>query len=104
MRLESGIHVKNLPEEDSSSVCLLEKPFPGSRSIRKSTLYMPEKLTQAFDQQRTEATIHLRRLESTCAELPGEQIYNRMSLEIRLRQLKAVLEWLDECQGSFQQD
>ena len=67
-------------------------------------MYMPEKLTQAFDQQRVEATIHLQRLERTCAELPGEQIYNRMSLDIRLRQLKAVLEWLDECQRDIQQD
>ena len=91
----------------------LDTPSGGSvRAIRMEfvtrlyflRMYMPEKLTQAFDQQRVEATIHLRRLEKTCAELPAEQIYNHMSLEIRLRQLKAVLEWLDECQSNFQKD
>jgi DNA-binding PadR family transcriptional regulator len=41
-------------------------------------------------------------LENTLAELPHEQIYNRMSLEMRLKQLKAVLEWLDECQKNNQ--
>jgi DNA-binding PadR family transcriptional regulator len=64
-------------------------------------LYMPEKLPQAFEQQRTEAQAHLHRLEKISAELPGEQIYNRMSLELRMRQLSSVLEWLDECQKMF---
>jgi DNA-binding PadR family transcriptional regulator len=61
-------------------------------------MYMPEKVAQAFERQRMEAETHLRRLEKTCAELPDGQIYNRMSLEMRLKQLKTVLEWLDECQ------
>jgi DNA-binding PadR family transcriptional regulator len=64
-------------------------------------MYIPEKLTQAFNQQRSETTHHLKRLEKTCAELPQEQIYNRMSLEMRRKQLKAVLEWLDEYQKYF---
>jgi len=34
--------------------------------------------------------------------LPAEQIYNRMSLKMRVEQLKTVLEWLDECQEYFQ--
>ncbi|MFZ2097414.1 MAG: PadR family transcriptional regulator [Anaerolineales bacterium] len=66
--------------------------------------FIPEKLAQAFDQQRVEATSQLRRLEKTCAELPREQIFNRMSLEMRLKQLNTVLEWLDECQKNFQQE
>ena len=64
-------------------------------------LYFPEKLTHLFDQQRTEVDTNIQRLEKMCAELPGEQIYNRMSLEMRLKQLKFVLEWLDDCQKYF---
>lgn len=65
-------------------------------------LYFPEKLTHAFDQQRTEAEAHIARLKQMYDELPAEQIYNRMSLEMRLKQLKTVLEWLNECQENFQ--
>ena len=64
-------------------------------------LYLPEKIPQAFDRQRVEAASHIHRLEKTLAELPHEQIYNRMSLEMRLKQLNAVLEWLDESQKNF---
>jgi DNA-binding PadR family transcriptional regulator len=67
-------------------------------------LYMPEKLTQAFERQRTEAELHILRLGKILAELPDEQICNRMSLELRLRQLKTMLEWLDDCQKLFLQD
>jgi DNA-binding PadR family transcriptional regulator len=89
----------------------LDTPRGGSvRAIRMEfitrlyflRMYMPEKLTQSFDQQRSETTNNLRSLEKTYADLPGEQIYNRMSLEMRLKQLKAVLVWLDEYQKEFQ--
>ncbi len=67
-------------------------------------MYLPEKLAQAFDRQRAEAEIHIQRLEKTRAELPDGQIYNRMSLEMRLKQLRTVMEWLDDCQKYFRQD
>jgi DNA-binding PadR family transcriptional regulator len=67
-------------------------------------LYMPEKLAPAFDLQKAETEKHIRRLEKTCAELPSEQIFNCMSLQMRLKQLRTVLEWLDECQKNFQQE
>jgi hypothetical protein len=67
-------------------------------------LYMPEKLTQAFDRQRMEVEHNIHRLEKICVELPDKQIYNRMSLGLRLKQLKIVLEWLGDCQKNLQQD
>lgn len=88
----------------------LDAPSGGStRAIRMEfitrlyfiNLYFPENLAHAFGQQRTEVEIHILRLERMCAELPGEQIYNRMSLEMRLKQLKFVQEWLDDCQKYF---
>jgi hypothetical protein len=65
-------------------------------------LYFPEKLASAFNQQRAEVETQIQRLEKIYAELSIEQIYNRMSLEMRLKQLKFVLEWLDDCQKYFQ--
>jgi DNA-binding PadR family transcriptional regulator len=88
----------------------LDAPSGGStRAIRMEfvtrlyflSMYMPQKLTQAFVTQRAEAEKHIQRLEKMRAELPDEQIYNRMSLELRLEQLKTTLEWLDECQLLF---
>lgn len=66
-------------------------------------LYFPEKIGHAFEQQRAEAEIHIKRLEKIVDELSAETIYNRMSLEMRLKQLKLVLEWLDECRKHFRQ-
>jgi DNA-binding PadR family transcriptional regulator len=91
----------------------LDTPTGGStRAIRMEFVtrlyfleqYFPEKTAQAFDRQRTEVETHIRRLEKTRAELSDDQIYNRMSLDLRLKQLQSVLEWLDECQKSFQQE
>jgi len=64
-------------------------------------MYFPKKIAKAFDQQRAEAETHIRRLEKSLAELPSEQMYNRMSLEMRLKQLKFVHKWLDESQKNF---
>jgi len=89
----------------------LETPSGGStRAIRMEfitrlyflNMYFPEKIAQAFEQQRAEAETHIARLQKMLTSLSGEQVYNRMSLEMRLRQLHVVLEWLDECQSNFQ--
>lgn len=63
--------------------------------------YMPEKIPQAFDRQREEATTQIHRLEKTDEELPEDQIFNRMSVQLRLEQLKLILGWLDNCQKHF---
>ena len=89
----------------------LDAPSGGStRAIRMEFVtrlyflrnYMPEKLEEAFERQSSEAKSQIERLEKARDELPGNQIYNRMSLDLRLRQLNTVLEWLDECQHYFQ--
>jgi len=64
-------------------------------------MYFPEKIPQAFEQQRVEAETNIKRLEKTLHDLPEDQIYNRMSLGMRLKQLYIVLDWLDECQSNF---
>lgn len=88
----------------------LEAPSGGSsRAIRMEfvtrlyflNMYMPEKLPAAFERQRAEAETHIQRLEKVLAELPEAQLYNRLSLDLRLKQLHSVLEWLDTCQPHF---
>jgi DNA-binding PadR family transcriptional regulator len=89
----------------------LDTPSGGStRAIRMEfitrlyfvNLYFPEKLRQTFAQQRMEAETNVQRLGKTLTDVPADQIYNRMSLEMRLKQLYLVLEWLDEWQANLQ--
>lgn len=88
----------------------LDTPSGGStRAIRLEFItrlyflnqYFPQKIATAFDRQRVEAETHIQRLEEMRDHLPEDQVYNRMSLNMRLEQLKAVLDWLDECQEYF---
>ena len=83
----------------------LETPSGGStRAIRMEFItrlyflrqYLPEKIGAAFRAQRIEVENHIVRLEKLLAQLPPDQMYNRLSLDMRLRQLKSVLEWLDD--------
>ena len=82
----------------------LVTPSGGSiRSIRMEFVtrlyflgrYFPEQLPSAFEVQRTEIKMSISRLEALRDELPEDQLHNRMSLDLRLRQLKTALEWLD---------
>jgi DNA-binding PadR family transcriptional regulator len=88
----------------------LEAPSGGStRAIRMEfatrlyflNTYMPEKLAEAFERQKIEAECQIERLKKARTELPGNQIYNRMSLDLRLMQLDTVMKWLDEYQEYF---
>ena len=124
LEVRGDISVKEIPQEKLPSrqllhitpqgrknfLAWLDAPSGGStRAIRMEfitrlyflNMYFPKKLAKAFDRQRTEAETHVQRLEKMLIELPSEEIYNRMSLEMRLKQLKFVLEWLDECQKNL---
>jgi DNA-binding PadR family transcriptional regulator len=125
-RLEArgDISVKEIPQEKLPNRQLLQMTAQGrknflnwldapsggsTRAIRMEfitrlyflKLFFPKKIAKAFAQQRAEADSHIQRLEKTLAELPADQIYNRMSLEMRLKQLRFVREWLDESQQNF---
>jgi DNA-binding PadR family transcriptional regulator len=109
-KLPSRQLLRMTPQGRENFLKWLESPSGGStRAIRMEfitrlyflKLYFPKRITKAFNQQRAEAKTHIQRLEKILAELPAGQIYSRMSLEMRLKQLKFVLEWLDECQQNF---
>jgi DNA-binding PadR family transcriptional regulator len=100
------------PQGTSRFLDWLDSPSRGSnRAIRLEfisrlyilRLYMPEKISQAFDQQRQEAESRLQQLTNTLSELPEEQIYNRMSVDLRIKQLQTILKWLAVSQKYFRQ-
>ena len=83
----------------------LDTPSGGStRAIRMEfvtrlyfvQMYFPEKITAIFNAQKEETRKHIQRLQTALDTLPDDQIYNRMSLELRLDQLKTTLDWLDD--------
>ncbi len=124
LEAQGDISVQEIPQEKLPSRQLLrmtdqgrerflvwlEAPSGGStRAIRMEfvtrlyflDLYFPERISHAFDQQRAEAETHIARLKKMYDELPADQTCNRMSLKLRVEQLKIVLKWLDECQELF---
>lgn len=64
----------------------------------------PANIEQIFNAQYTETEKQIERLTNTLQNLPSEQIFNQMSLEMRVRQLKLVLNWLEDCRTSFNRE
>jgi len=75
-----------------------------SRSIRLEFLtrlyfariYIPEKVAQIYEAQCDEIKSTIERLESLFANLPPEQQFNHLSLDLRLRQMKLIQEWMSD--------
>jgi DNA-binding PadR family transcriptional regulator len=59
---------------------------------------LPERLLHA---QHAETRAGLHRLEALYQELPEDETYNRLSLALRIRQLKAVLEWIEDARQAL---
>ena len=75
-----------------------------SRSIRLEFLtrlyfarkYKPEKAAQIYQAQCDAINLTIERLESLLANLPPEQQFNQLSLDLRLRQMKLIQEWMND--------
>ena len=75
-----------------------------SRSIRLEFLtrlyfariYKPEKVALIYSAQYDEINLTIERLETLLANLPPEQRFNQLSLDLRLRQMKLIQEWMSE--------
>ena len=61
-------------------------------------IYNPEKVTQIHKAQRIEIASTIERLESQLARIPPERQFNRFSLDLRLRQMILILEWMSDIQ------
>lgn len=62
-----------------------------------ANMLQPELAPEIFEAQAAEIRARLAQLEPALANLPAEQVLNRQSLRLRIRQLNVLLEWLDEC-------
>jgi PadR family transcriptional regulator AphA len=56
----------------------------------------PENVPDIIETQAAEVRAGLERLEASLPDYPAEQIFNRLSLQFRLRQLQSLLGWLAE--------
>jgi DNA-binding PadR family transcriptional regulator len=64
-------------------------------------LHSPENLGQIYEAQLAEIESTIGRLESLLEHLPSEQIYNRLSLDLRLQQLRLIENWMVEIPTQF---
>jgi len=80
----------------------MEDISANSRSIRLEFLtriyfariYKPEKVAQIYEAQCEEIKLTVERLESLFTYLPYDQQFNHLSLDLRLRQMKLIQEWM----------
>ena len=86
--------------------------LPSGKSVRSirlefiTRLYfaqrlLPEKLPAMVKKEVVEVKAVLARLEKNKIDIPEEQIFNRLGVDLRIRQLQSVLSWLDECRKAF---
>lgn len=61
----------------------------------------PERIPAMLDQQAAVIAAALARLERSQAGLPPGQTFNRLSLRLRVQQLRSALDWLGECRKAL---
>jgi hypothetical protein len=49
-----------------------------------------------YETERTEIAASIERLEKLLADVPADQIFNRLSLDLRLRQMQLIQKWMSE--------
>lgn len=92
----------------------LDEVSLNARSIRLEFLtriyfariHNPEKVAQLYDTQYDAIQATLERLETLLTNLPLEQQFNRLSLDLRIRQMKLIQEWIKDVKAqlsSFQE-
>jgi DNA-binding PadR family transcriptional regulator len=80
-----------------------------ARSIRLEFLtrlyftqrYRPEQIAQIYSAQAVEIEATILRLERLLEHLPPDQIFNRLSLDLRLQQMKLIQTWMAEIRTQF---
>lgn len=80
-----------------------------ARSIRLEFLtrlyfslqHYPDHTARIYAAQCTQIRTSIKRLEDHISHLTPEQTFNRLSLDLRLRQLQLIQDWMREIQGQF---
>lgn len=58
----------------------------------------PARIGQLIDAQLDDVRTSLARLEQVLAQIPAHQVFNRLGVELRIRQLASIGDWLASCQ------
>jgi DNA-binding PadR family transcriptional regulator len=66
-----------------------------------SNLYTPENTTKIYTAQSAEIKNSIQHLEELLNYISPEQIYNRLSVDLRLRQMDLIQEWMMEIKTQF---
>jgi DNA-binding PadR family transcriptional regulator len=64
----------------------------------------PRLAHELIDAQIAELRAGLERLEGQLAKIPPEQSFNRLGIDLRLRQLNSILEWLGGCHSAIRNE
>ena len=80
-----------------------------SRSIRREFLtrlyfaqiYKPDMVAAIYEAQGNAVTSSIERLENLLEHLPPEQVFNRLSLDLRLQQMQLIQNWMAEIRTQF---
>jgi DNA-binding PadR family transcriptional regulator len=64
-------------------------------------LYRPEYTARIYKTQFLEIESTITRLESLLEHLPPEQVFNRLSLDLRLQQMRLIQDWMTEIRTQF---
>jgi PadR family transcriptional regulator, regulatory protein AphA len=64
-------------------------------------LHRPENISQIYKTQSAEIESRIEQLESLIEHLPPEQIFNHLSLDLRLQQMRLIQNWMAEIRTQF---
>ena len=64
-------------------------------------LHRPENTAQIYEAQAAEIEVTIARLESLLEHLPPDQLFNRLSLDLRLQQMRLIRNWMAEIRTQF---
>jgi DNA-binding PadR family transcriptional regulator len=64
-------------------------------------LHRPENIAQVYHAQFAEIESTIARLESLLEHLPPDQVFNRLSLDLRLQQMRLIQSWMAEIRSQF---
>jgi PadR family transcriptional regulator, regulatory protein AphA len=61
----------------------------------------PQKIQHLLDSESAEIRATITKLELNQGEIPADQAFNRLSLQLRIQQLHSALDWLNECRKAL---
>ena len=64
-------------------------------------LYRPDNMTQIYQAQCAEIQTTITRLENLLEHLPPDQVFNRLSLDLRVQQMRLIQNWMAGIRTKF---